>query len=179
MLDLLLLAIALSMDAAAVSIGLGARYLSQRGKTMGLCALYFGLFQGVMPLIGYFAGLEVLNRFFTYTDWLAAGVLIVLGLNMIRTSLTDDDSDPVPVLSQLMLFSLAIATSIDALAAGFALIVFSINIWLACLIIALVTCLFSAFGAWLGRHGGTWLESKAGWLGGIVLIGLGVKVILM
>lgn len=178
MLDILILAIALSMDAFAVSIGLGAK-IRMDLKTLALrTAVYFGFFQGAMPLIGYFGGAVLSVWVDTYADWIAFFLLVFIGGKMIYESIWGEEESTLAHLTHKTLLILAIATSIDAMAAGYAIRLMSINIFVACLIIGVTTFLFSFCGALIGRNSGRWLESKAGVFGGIVLVLIGLKLLL-
>jgi manganese efflux pump family protein len=176
MLETIILAIALSMDAFAVAIGLGAKknkpYLALRA------GLFFGVLQAAMPLIGYFAGKSVLGSVQAYTDWIAFGLLAFIGAKMVYESLRGTDDDAVATVTNKVLLILAIATSIDAMAAGFSLNLLPVNPYSACLLIGIITFGFSALGVWIGNRSGTWLESKAGIFGGIVLMAMGFKFLL-
>ena len=189
MIEVFLLAIALAMDAFAVSIGLGAKSQKQSSayvlRLAIYAALYFGIAQGVMPLIGYLLGAVLLGWLATAAPWIGGGILIVLGAKMlyeafngeVEAVLADDfDDDIQEKINHRMMFTLAIATSIDAMAAGFTLNLLAVNAWLACFIIAIVTAVFGFFGIYLGKSSGTWLEDKAEILGGFVLIAIGIKV---
>ena len=195
MIEVLLLAIALAMDAFAVSIGLGAKLGTKQShyvlKLAVLAALYFGIAQGVMPLIGYLLGAVMLGWLASAAPWIGAIILVGLGAKMLYEALKPEDRDelidpateeesvgPSERVSGRVMLSLAIATSIDAMAAGFTLNLLSVNALLACLIIALVTAGFGFFGVYLGRQSGTWLEDKAEILGGLVLIAIGIKMVL-
>ena len=195
MIEVLLLAIALAMDAFAVSIGLGAKLGNKQShyvlKLAVLAALYFGIAQGVMPLIGYLLGAVMLGWLASAAPWIGAIILVGLGAKMLYEALKPEDRDelidhaaeeesvgPSEMVSGRVMLSLAIATSIDAMAAGFTLNLLSVNALLACLIIALVTAGFGFFGVYLGRQSGTWLEDKAEILGGLVLIAIGIKMVL-
>ena len=189
MIEVFLLAIALAMDAFAVSIGLGAKSQKQSSayvlRLAIYAALYFGIAQGVMPLIGYLLGAVLLGWLATAAPWIGGGILIVLGAKMLYEAFNGEveavlaDSFDVNIQEKInhrMMFTLAIATSIDAMAAGFTLNLLAVNAWLACLIIAIVTAVFGFFGIYLGKSSGTWLEDKAEILGGLVLIAIGIKV---
>jgi manganese efflux pump family protein len=178
MIELSLLAIALSMDAFAVSIGLGAQHPMDKIKVGLLAGLYFGFFQGLMPLIGYWAGKSLLEWTAVFTSWIAFGLLCVIGGKMIYESSQTDENKFDKKLTHLILLILAIATSIDAMAAGFALNLLDVNILVACLLIGFVTFLFSVVGVYAGNKSGILLGSKAEFLGGIVLILIGFKVAL-
>ena len=157
--------------------------------------LYFGIAQGVMPLIGYLLGAALLGWLAAAAPWIGGFILIGLGGKMLYEVFFGDgeevvdkalhiNSETVSVNDNLKkninhrtMFTLAIATSIDAMAAGFTLNLLALNAWLACLIIAIITAIFSVFGVYLGKKSGTYLEDKAEALGGFVLILIGLKVI--
>mgnify|MGYP003617923572 FL=1 len=192
MVALLLLALALSMDAFAVAIGLGAKHRHGTAKIAVMAGVYFGVFQGVMPLIGYLGGRSILGFIAHLAPWIACIILVGLGGKMLYEALSSDsEEDEVPhsdgldvansgvVVTHKTMTTLAIATSIDAMAAGFTLNLIPVNAWLSCLIIAVVTAVFSFFGVFLGKQSGTWLESKAEIFGGLVLIGIGLKMVLV
>ena len=197
MLEVILLAIALAMDAFAVAIGLGAKLQNKSHKNIVslavYSALYFGIAQGVMPLIGYLLGAALVGWLASAASWIGGFILIALGGKMLYEAFKDNVEETIEstkfnlntatngklkTISHRTFFTLAIATSIDAMAAGFTLNLLTINAWLACLIIAIVTASFSFFGVYLGRKSGTWLENKAEALGGIVLIAIGLKMML-
>ncbi|WP_395145577.1 manganese efflux pump MntP family protein [Moraxella atlantae] len=177
MLELFLLAIALSMDAFAVSIGLGAKHRNHTARTATLAAVYFGAFQGIMPLLGYLGGRTILGWIESTAPYIACVILLALGAKMLYEAFGDDDvADMPPRISHQAMLSLAVATSIDAMAAGFTLNLLPINAYSACLLIATVTVAFSFVGVWLGKQSGTWLESKAE-IGGLVLMAIGIKMV--
>ena len=199
MIEVILLAIALAMDAFAVAIGLGAKSQKQSKQYLLRLAiytgLYFGIAQGMMPLIGYLLGAALLGWLAAAAPWIGGFILIGLGGKMLYEVFFGDgeevvdkalhiNSETVSVNDNLKkninhrtMFTLAIATSIDAMAAGFTLNLLALNAWLACLIIAIITAIFSVFGVYLGKKSGTYLEDKAEALGGFVLILIGLKVI--
>ncbi|SLJ83229.1 manganese efflux pump MntP family protein [Psychrobacter sp. DAB_AL43B] len=198
MIEVILLAIALAMDAFAVAIGLGAKSQKHsRPYVLRLAfyaALYFGIAQGVMPLIGYLLGAVMLGWLASAAPWIGGIILLALGGKMLYEALSADVQDAIDesiqgfdsgamnannrqeYINHRTMLTLAIATSIDAMAAGFTLNLLSLNAWLACLIIAIVTAGFGLFGVYLGKHSGTWLEDKAEILGGVVLIAIAIKV---
>lgn len=188
MIEVLLLAVALSMDAFAVSIGLGSKKTSnpqtegsQQGGPLSLAVLagvYFGIAQGVMPLIGYLGGKGVLGWVEHYAPWIAFALLLFIGGKMIYESFTEGVEEDIAQVTHRVMLILAIATSVDAMAAGFALTLMEVAPLLACLIIALTTFLFSVLGVYVGVKSGTWLESKAELFGGVVLILIGLKILL-
>ena len=179
MFEITILAIALSMDAFAVSVGLGSKQAKPWRVMALLAAGYFGVFQGVMPLFGYLGGRSVLGWVESFAPWIAWFLLLLIGAKMIYESLEEGNEDDIAQITHKVMFTLAIATSIDAMAAGFSLTLLPVNPLLACLIIGVVTSVFSALGVWVGKVSGTWLESKATLLGGIVLILIGFKILLV
>ncbi len=177
MFEVIVLAIALSMDAFAVSIGLGAQEKSSRlSLTAGL---FFGVFQAFMPFIGYWGGKGVLNWVDAYAPLIAFSLLALIGGKMIYEGLQEDIEDTPAAITHKTLFVLAIATSIDAMAAGFSLNLLDISPYLACLTIGLTTFALSWAGVHIGKRSGTWLESKAEIFGGAVLVLIGFKMLLL
>ncbi|MFH2139297.1 MAG: manganese efflux pump MntP family protein [Pseudomonadota bacterium] len=177
MLEVIILAIALSMDAFAVSIGLGSK-----GNTKGLglkAGLYFGAFQALMPFIGYLGGKGILGWVEDYAHWIAFGLLALIGGKMVYEGLSGEIEEEIEALTHKTMLLLAIATSIDAMAAGFSLTLLEVNAYLACAIIGITTFAFSYAGVQIGKQSGTWLESKAEMFGGVVLILIGVKMLVM
>jgi putative Mn2+ efflux pump MntP len=176
MFEVIVLAVALSMDAFAVSIGLGSK-----GNIRGLglkAGLFFGVFQALMPFIGYLGGKEILGWVNAYAHWIAFGLLALIGAKMIYEGLQEGIEEDIAAITNKMMLLLAIATSIDAMAAGFSLTLLDINAYLACLIIGVTTFAFSWVGVEIGKRSGTWLESKAEIFGGVVLILIGVKMLM-
>lgn len=178
MFDVLILAVALSMDAFAVSIGLGSRQKSTPLALALLAAIYFGLFQGLMPLIGYLGGQGILGWVETFAPWIAFLLLAFIGGKMIYESFAENIEEDIAQITHRVMLILAIATSIDAMAAGFALTLLEVPALLACMIIGITTFAFSYLGVFVGFKSGTWLESKAELLGGIVLVLIGLKILL-
>ena len=178
MIEVLILAVALSMDAFAVSIGLGSK---NRGKTILLALLagtYFGIFQALMPLIGYMAGKGVLGWVESYAPWIAFALLVFIGEKMIYESFAEGIEENIAKITHRLMLVLAIATSIDAMAAGFTLTLLEFNPFLACAIIGVATFCFRWVGVFVGDKSGTWLESKAELLGGVILVLIGFKMLL-
>lgn len=178
MIETFILALALSMDAFAVSIGLGSKRSISLAKLAALAAFYFGLFQGLMPLIGYLGGRGVFGWIEAYAPWIAFALLAFIGGKMIFEALTEGIEEDIAQITHKVMLILAIATSIDAMAAGFSLTLLAVNPFLACLIIGLVTFVASAIGVVIGEKSGTWLESKAELAGGIVLVLIGLKILI-
>jgi len=174
--EVIVLAFALSMDAFAVSIGLGSKHCALWKSVIIKTSLLFGLFQGLMPLIGYFGGVGLKSYIQAYDHWIAFGLLVLIGAKMIYEAF-DEDGEEFSIVSNRVLLTLAIATSIDAMAAGFTLGLIDVPILVSCLIIGVITTIMSAIGIYVGCRGGAWMESKAEILGGVVLIGIGIKIL--
>ncbi len=177
-----LLALALAMDAFAVAIarGAGGEHHLRRALDTGLT---FGLAQGIMPLIGWGAGTLFMRWIEAVDHWIAFGLLTFLGLRMLWASFSDaEEVDEAGVTGSrsywLVLLAAAIATSIDAAAAGLTLDLFDTPVWLSCLVIGVVTAALCVpaywFAARIGSRIGHWAEG----LGGVVLVGLGAKILL-
>jgi manganese efflux pump family protein len=178
MIELFFLAVALSMDAFAVSIGLGSKHTESR-KTLAIkTAVYFGLFQALMPLIGYAGGKGLLGWVENYASLIAFALLLLIGLKMVYESFSEGIEEDIAAITHRVLLILAIATSIDAMAAGFTLTLLDVDPFVACAAIGVTTFIFSWVGTHIGARSGTWLESKAEFLGGIVLILIGAKILI-
>lgn len=176
--EILLLGLSLSMDAFAVSVCKGLAMKKINYKKTIIIGLYFGFFQALMPLIGYFLGSTFQNLVVNIDHWIAFILLSLIGLNMIRETLkkeNDSCNDKVDFKTMLVL---AIATSIDALAIGITFAFLEVNILLAITIIGVLTFIISLIGVKLGNKFGNKYENKAGILGGIVLILIGLKILL-
>jgi putative Mn2+ efflux pump MntP len=176
MIEIFILAVALSMDAFAVSIGLGAK---KNTPNLALKAgFYFGIFQALMPLVGYLAGKGALGWIAAYANWIAFGLLVLIGAKMIYEGVQEGIEEDISIITNKMMMVLAIATSIDAMAAGFSLTLLNADPYIACLVIGVITFAFSVAGVFVGRKSGTWLEGKAEIFGGIVLILMGIKMLI-
>jgi putative Mn2+ efflux pump MntP len=178
MLEVFFLAIALSMDAFAVSIGLGAKHKKEPKKMALMAAVYFGLFQAIMPFFGYWAGKGILGWVAAYAPWVAFFLLLLIGLKMIYESFNTGIENELKNITHQVMLVLAIATSIDAMAAGFALNLLNVNVLISCVVIGVTTFFFSYVGVFVGEKSGTKLENKAELFGGIVLILIGLKILL-
>lgn len=182
--ELFLLAVGLSMDAFAVSICKGLAMKKATLKAEATCGLWFGGFQMLMPIIGFFLGSLFAEAIEAFDHWVAFGLLVIIGINMLKEALEkEDESDDNPEkdadLSVRTMFLMAVATSIDALAVGISLaMVGSVNIWLAAAFIGICTFLLSALGVKIGNVFGSRYEKKAEFTGGVILILLGVKILL-
>lgn len=176
--ELLLLGIGLSMDAFAVSVCKGLAVQRADKKTAVVCGLWFGFFQALMPVIGFFLGRIFADAIEAVDHWVAFGLLSFVGANMIKEALEEGEGCPDPDLSPKAMLPLAVATSIDALAVGVSLAMAEVNIWTAVSLIGVTTFLLSALGAAVGGVFGRKYEKKAEIFGGVTLILLGLKILL-
>ena len=182
--ELFLLAVGLSMDAFAVSVCKGLAMKRATLKAEATCGLWFGGFQMLMPVTGFFLGSLFAEAIEAFDHWVAFGLLVIIGINMLKEALekedeSGDDPEKDADLSVRTMFLMAVATSIDALAVGISLaMVGSVNIWLAAAFIGICTCLLSALGVKIGNVFGSRYEKKAELAGGVILILLGVKILL-
>ena len=174
--ELFVVAIGLSMDAFAVSVckGLSVKKLSLRHAL--LAGVYFGGFQALMPLIGYFLGIQFESLIQNVDHWVAFALLTVIGINMIRESRGAAEELDASFAFKAML-PLAIATSIDALAVGITFAFLSVKIAVAVCLIGITTFILSALGVKIGHVFGTKYKAKAELAGGIVLILIGLKIL--
>lgn len=177
--EIILIAISLAMDAFAVSICKGLSMKKIDWKKTIIIGLYFGLFQGGMPLIGYFLGIGFEESIKFIDHWIAFGLLAFIGGNMIKESLSKKDGDEIDdKVDFKTMIVLAIATSIDALAVGVTFAFLNVNIVLAVSLISSITFIISCIGVKLGNVFGDKYEKKAEFLGGLVLILIGLKILL-
>lgn len=174
---MILLGFALAMDATAVSIGKGLSVSKVRPSHAFKAGAWFGGFQALMPIIGYFLGISFAGIVASVDHWVCFVLLVLIGINMIREALSDDDESVDGNFSPRTMFLLAVATSIDALVVGVTLAFADANVWLAAAIIGVVTFVLSFAGLYLGRVIGSKFGSKAGIIGGLVLIAIGIKTL--
>jgi len=176
--ELLFIAIGLSMDCFAVSLSFGAQRKLKRNDILKF-SFFFALFQALMPVIGWLIGTAV-NIYLSKVDhWIAFGILTIIGLRMIYESFKgEDEKRSVDIRDWKILLTLSLATSIDALITGVSFGFVKVNIALAALTIALVTFLNSLAGAWVGERSIHISPRWAEIIGGLVLIGIGIKIVL-
>jgi putative Mn2+ efflux pump MntP len=177
--ELLLLGVGLSMDAFAVSVCKGLATRRPSLKNMAACGLWFGGFQALMPLIGFYLGSLFAEAIEAVDHWVAFVLLALIGLNMIREAVSGETEHADADFSVRTMLTMAIATSIDALAVGISLAMSGgVQIWSAIAIIGVTTCLLSMLGVKLGSVFGDRFEKKAQIAGGVILILLGLKILL-
>ena len=175
--ELFILAVGLSMDAFAVSICKGLSLGKIKVKHMYITGLWFGGFQALMPLIGYFLGSFFADKITKYDHWIAFVLLVIIGANMVKESFGEEEKVDASLKFMDMLI-LAVATSIDALAVGVTFAFMQVSIIPAVSFIGVVTFVCSAAGIKIGSIFGTKYQSKAELFGGLVLVGIGIKILL-
>ena len=179
--ELLLISVGLAMDAFSVSVckGLSMKKLNLKGGI--ITALFFGVFQGVMPMIGYFLGSRFANVISSFSHWVSFGLLAFIGGKMIYEAIKGDDeeeNDREYCLDIKELFLLAIATSIDALAVGIVFAAEKTDLLFSVTMIGVITFALSLAGVFIGHRFGSRYEKKAEIAGGIILILIGLKLLL-
>ncbi|MBS6397812.1 MAG: manganese efflux pump [Clostridiales bacterium] len=178
LIELFILAVGLSMDAFAVSICKGLALQKLTFKECGLAGIWFGGFQALMPVIGYFLGTHFTKYIVSVDHWVAFVLLGLIGINMIREARSQEEECASCSMAPKEMFILAIATSIDALAVGITLAFLNVNILHAAAFIGVTTFICSAIGIRIGNVFGTLYKSKAEFFGGFILIAIGVKILL-
>ncbi len=181
--DVIAVAIALAMDALAVSIASGVMIGRVSGRQTFRLSWHFGLFQAMMPVIGWGAGLTVQALISSFDHWVAFGLLVIIGGRMVVGAIRDDEeqikggADPTRGWSLVML---SVATSIDALAVGLSLAMLRVSIWMPALVIGLVAGVFTAGGLHLGGYVGRRLPigRYAALVGGGVLLVIGMRILI-
>lgn len=176
--EITILGIGLAMDAFAVAICKGLSMKKMNWKNAIIIALYFGIFQAVMPIIGYFLGTTFEDFVTKFDHWIAFVLLLAIGGNMIKEAFDKNCENKNDKVDFKTMVILALATSIDALAVGITFAFFEVNVLLAITIIGLITFFVSIVGVKIGNRFGDKYQSKAEFLGGVILILLGIKILL-
>ncbi len=181
--EMFMLAVGLSMDAFAVSICKGLSMKKASLKTGAICGFWFGGFQAAMPLLGFLLGSVFAEAIKNFDHWIAFGLLAVIGINMLKEAFEKDEDECCcekdADLSFKTMFIMAIATSIDAVAAGISLAMAGdVNIYLTVALIGVVTFAMAVIGVKVGNVFGSRFKKKAQVAGGVILILLGVKILL-
>lgn len=173
----LLIAAGLAMDSFSVSITRGFNNYNDKLTNEALrTGFFFGLFQGIMPIIGWFAGLSIINLISGFDHWIAFGLLSVIGLRMIYESISEKSTQLVTSSSLKVLLILSVATSIDALAVGLSLSFLGTSIFTPAIIIGIITFTLSFLGVLIGKKFGNYFE-KIGILGGIILLVIAIRIL--
>jgi len=177
-LEIILIALGLAMDAFAVSISVGATAFLKSKRARFRISFHFGLFQFFMPILGWLAGSTVVHYIEAVDHWVALALLAWVGGKMIRESFATEQRDyPFNPSRGWSLVLLSLATSIDALAVGLSLAVIGAAIWRSAVIIGVITAAMSLIGIYLGKSIGGALSKRAEFIGGLVLIFIGVKIV--
>ena len=177
-LEISLISVGLAMDAFSVAICKGLSMRKFELKKAIIIGLYFGIFQGIMPIIGFLIGNTFVEVIEKYDHWIAFVLLGIIGANMIREAFDKDDCETNDKVDFKTMIWLAIATSIDALTVGITFSMFKANIYLAALLIGAITFSLSIIGVMIGNKFGCKYKSKAEITGGIVLILIGIKILI-
>ena len=179
-LNLMGIAVGLAMDAFAVSIAAGLAVASVTPRHVFRISFHFGLFQFMMPIVGWLAGGQLAAYAGEYNRWVAFGLLVYVGGRMLWEARSgvkaENDRDPT---RGLMLVTLSIATSLDALAVGMSMAFLRVSVWIPAVVIGIITAALSALGITFGGRIGPRWEHWAEAAGGIVLIAIGLKVLCM
>ena len=176
-LTVLLIAVGLAMDAFAVSICKGLAMKRPDLRSMAIIGLWFGIFQAGMPVIGYFLGSSMYDLISDYDHWITFGLLALIGLNMIRESLSDEEEELDADIGPWTMFILAVATSIDAFAVGISLAMDGTDIVSSAAIIGVITLVISVIGVKIGAKVGDRFGKRAELAGGLILIAIGMKIV--
>ncbi len=178
---IIIIGIGLAMDCFAVSISKGILVKKMYFCPTFFMALLFGLFQALMPLIGYAAGISFVKHMMSYDHWLAFGLLTLIGgkmgLESFQTHRSENSETSNPFKLTLLL-TLALATSIDAFATGIVFVPYSGLIWKAITIIGTISFIFTMIGMYIGVHFGKRFHIKVEAIGGLILIGIGFKILI-
>lgn len=175
--ELFLIAVGLSMDAFAVAVCKGLAMPRMSWKGACIVGLYFGGFQAAMPFAGYFLGSSLSQGIGVYDHWIAFILLVIIGGNMIKESLSHEEECTTSALDVKHMMPLAVATSIDALAVGVTFSFLNVKILPAVSFIGGVTFLLSLLGVKVGNAFGSRYKSKAELAGGVILILMGGKIL--
>ena len=175
--EVLLIAVGVSMDAFAVSMAKGMSAHRVGWRHALLAGLWFGGFQALMPCIGYFLGLGFSTFIGQWDHWVAWLLLTLIGANMVKESFSKEEEGVAQGFGFWHMLTLAIATSIDALAVGVSFAFLEMSIWMPIIIIGITTMMFSIAGVLLGKKVGERFRSKAELVGGLVLIAIGIKIL--
>ena len=177
LIEVILIALSMAMDAFAVSVAAGTAGRLPKRAVFRL-SFHFGLFQFMMPVIGWFAGYSIAPLVSAVDHWIAFGLLVFIGSRMIREAFRPEAEKTVKDPSRgLTLVMLSVATSIDALAVGFSLAMINVDIWYPSVMIGVITSAMSLAGIFLGRFFGKKLGPRMEIVGGLVLIFLGLRIL--
>ena len=175
--EVLLIAVGVSMDAFAVSLAKGISAREVKMKHALTAGVWFGGFQALMPCLGFFLGLGFASFIGQWDHWVAWFLLTIIGANMVKESFSKDEDEVSSGWGFWHMLTLAVATSIDALAVGVSFAFLEMSVWMPIIIIGITTMQFSFAGVLLGKKVGERFKSKAELVGGLVLIAIGIKIL--
>lgn len=175
--EIIFIAVGVSMDAFAVSVAKGICAPRFEWRNAVRAGVWFGGFQALMPLLGFFLGTGFAAHVTQWDHWIAWALLMFIGGNMLRSSLSGEEEKVSQGFSVRVMLPLAVATSIDALAIGVSFAFLSMSIWMPVLVIGFTTMMFSVVGVCLGRVFGERFKSRAELVGGVVLMAIGCKIL--
>lgn len=178
MVQILVIAVSLALDAFSVSVAGGIKAQHARFNDALKVAAFMGIFQGAMPLLGWAIGAVFRDYVTDYSNWIAFILLTLLGLKMIYEAFQNEDGKSTNILATKTLIILSIATSIDALVVGVTLSLIGLPLLLSALIIGIVTFMLCLAGFLFGKRLGSFFEGKVEIIGGIALIAIGIKLLL-
>ncbi len=177
--EIILIALGLAMDAFAVALAAGASGRTGGARAVFRLSFHFGLFQFLMPVVGWFGGSIVASRIAKFDHWVAFALLGIIGVRMVKSGLGPPErsrlGDPSRGWSLLLL---SVATSIDALAVGFSICMLRVNVWYPAAVIGVVAAAMTLVGTKLGCRLGNRLGQRMEILGGLVLLGIGTRVLI-
>lgn len=176
--NILIIAVSLALDAVSVSVASGVKAKHATIRDALKIAFFFGVFQAVMPLIGWGIGTLFEDIIASYSNWIAFILLTLVGFNMIHDALKNEEEHQKNILNTKILLALAVATSIDALVVGVTLDLIDVPLLLSVGIIGVVTFILSFLGFLFGKKLGTFFQGKVEVIGGVALIAIGVKMLL-
>ncbi len=177
--EIIFIAIGLAMDAAAVSITAAATGYAKQWRQVFRLAFHFGLFQGFMPFLGWVLGSSVVAHIANWDHWVAFILLGIIGGRMVYSGMDKNEESLIADPTRgWTLVTLSIATSIDALAVGLSFSMLNVNILLPCLLIGLITIALSVLATQIGKAAGRFLGKKVEILGGLILIGIGLRILI-
>jgi manganese efflux pump family protein len=178
--EIVLIALGLGMDAAAVSLAASAAGYAGNPRAVFRLSFHFGLFQGLFPILGWFLGMGLLVFIQAISHWVGFLLLMIVGGRMVKSGMDTDASahqqDPSRGMTMVLL---SVAVSIDALAVGLSFAMLKVNIWYPSIIIGVVTAGMSVLAIRIGRHLGALLGKRMEIFGGLVLIGIGIRILLV
>ncbi len=179
--EMVLIGIGLSMDAFAVAVVSSITLGKATGRELFRLSFHFGLFQAIMPIVGFLAGQSLSHWIRAWDHWVAFGILMCIGAKSIYEALsqhTSDEEEPCNPTRGLKMVSLSVATSIDAMAVGLSFAMLRVEIALPVIVIGCITATLTFIGMKLGGRLGMRFGSRMEILGGLVLIGIGIKILL-